>query len=120
MGDLTENFSRWEFACKCGCGFNDINIELVEELQEVRDMTGGSLFINSGCRCENHNSSVSKAVKLSSHVKGRAVDIKCDNSAFRGLLLPLLASRFNRIGIGTDFIHVDNDPDKPQDVIWVY
>ena len=28
MGDLTKNFSRSEFACKCGCGFDDIDLVL--------------------------------------------------------------------------------------------
>jgi hypothetical protein len=27
---------------------------------------------------------------------------------------------FNRIGIAPTFIHVDNDPSKPEDVIWLY
>jgi hypothetical protein len=27
---------------------------------------------------------------------------------------------FNRIGISSTFIHVDNDPSKPEDVIWLY
>jgi hypothetical protein len=27
---------------------------------------------------------------------------------------------FNRIGIGRDFIHVDNDPNLPPGVAWIY
>ena len=29
MGDLTKNISRYEIACKCGCGFDTIDIEVV-------------------------------------------------------------------------------------------
>jgi hypothetical protein len=27
---------------------------------------------------------------------------------------------FNRIGVANTFIHVDNDPSLPEDVIWTY
>lgn len=27
---------------------------------------------------------------------------------------------FTRIGIGQNFIHVDTDPDKQQNIIWTY
>ena len=36
MGDLTDNFSRSEFACKCGCGADAISLDLVERLQLLR------------------------------------------------------------------------------------
>lgn len=120
MGDITKNFSEHEFSCKCGCGFDSINKGLVVELQKVRSMTGQPMSINSGCRCESHNKSIPRASKSSSHMKGLAVDIKCDDSAYRSLLLPLLISRFARVGIGSDFIHIDVDSDKSQNVIWVY
>ena len=37
MGDLTKNFNRFEFACKCGCGFDDIDLKVVQALQKLRD-----------------------------------------------------------------------------------
>jgi hypothetical protein len=27
---------------------------------------------------------------------------------------------FNRLGIAKTFIHVDNDPGKPEDTVWLY
>lgn len=73
MGDLTENFSRWEFACKCGCGFDDINICLVNRLQVVRDIIQVSIIINSGCRCKAHNKAVGGS-SVSFHLTGEATD----------------------------------------------
>jgi hypothetical protein len=35
MGDLTANLSESEFHCKCGCGHNVANPELVKILQEL-------------------------------------------------------------------------------------
>lgn len=32
----------------------------------------------------------------------------------------LWEAKFRRIGIGRDFIHADDDPNKPQGVVWLY
>ena len=59
--------------------------------------------------------------KTSSHLKGYAIDVSCDNSADRFRLIEvLMLVGFNRLGIAKTFIHVDNDPDKSKNVIWVY
>lgn len=121
---LTENFSRSEFQCSCGCGAGAISLELVRSLQRVRDVYQAPIRIYSGVRCADHNARIG-GVENSAHVPrdtapGWAVDIRCETSTERYLLLPLLFSRFNRIGIGADFLHVDIDPDKPPDVIWTY
>lgn len=74
MGDLTKNFSRHEFACHCGCGFDDIDLDLVEILQRLRDWAGVPLQVTSGCRCERHNKRVG-GVANSWHTKGKAADV---------------------------------------------
>ena len=123
MGDLTKNFSRIEFACPC-CGNTDVDVDLVTLLQEVRDEVGRSVTINSAVRCEKHNADVG-GVSNSSHVANeekdcQGVDLACESSAERGELLPALCDRFDRIGIGRRFIHVDIDAHKPQNVVWTY
>ena len=35
MGDLTANFNRAEYACRCGCGKDDIKEELAMKVQLV-------------------------------------------------------------------------------------
>ena len=52
MGDLTKDFSRQEFACKCGCGFDRIDPRVVDMCQVIRDKLGAPVRINSACRCE--------------------------------------------------------------------
>lgn len=74
MGDLTKNFSRFEMACKCGCGFDTIDYEIVELVQELRDFYKVPIKINSACRCLKHNKVVG-GKSSSQHLKGRAVDI---------------------------------------------
>ena len=62
-----------------------------------------------------------KASTKSSHLLGYAADIACTNSVLRHkILTSLIKVGFNRIGIADTFIHVDNDPGKPENVIWTY
>lgn len=118
MGDMTKNFSVWEFSCPC-CLVVIIKVEFVERLQKVRDKYG-PLKINSGFRCEKHNKEVGGKPK-SSHRKGWAADIACPNSYSRfQLIRDLMEAGFKRIGIGRDFIHADEDPDKPAELMWLY
>ena len=56
MGDVTRDFSRHEFECRCGCGLADPHPLLVVGLQQLRDLAGVPFRITSGCRCEQHNS----------------------------------------------------------------
>lgn len=74
-----KHFKQSEFACKCGCGFSDINLNLVKILDEIRDYFGQPVIITSGCRCRNHNAKVSGSVSNSRHVSGKASDIKVAN-----------------------------------------
>ena len=87
MRDLSEHFSRKEFACKCGCGFDKPVPELVEKLEKFRELCGGyPMKIGSGCRCEQHNKAVGGAQKKydkngklisqgSQHMYGTAADV---------------------------------------------
>lgn len=77
MGDLTKNFSRAEFACKCGCGKADINYILVSVLQEIRDHFDKPIKVVSGLRCAKRNAQVGGA-KHSQHLLGNAADIVID------------------------------------------
>ena len=58
MGDITRNFSRWESACKCGCGLDNIDDRLIHRVQVVRDILWVKITIISGCRCVAHNYAV--------------------------------------------------------------
>jgi Peptidase M15. len=128
MGDLTKNFSHYEVQCICGCGVSWVNPRLIEKLQHVRDVLGKPITITSGVRCESFNSSI-KGSLVSSHMPdadgmGLAVDIACTSSKTRYELVDVAIKFFRRIGIAGEhsgnFIHLDVDPNKMQDVIWTY
>ena len=94
--------------------------KLLEMIDEVREIYGKPIRINSGYRTEAHNRKVG-GVDSSSHIKGLAIDVSCTKSDDRfKMLTALIEVGFNRIGIAGSFIHVDIDKDKSQNVIWTY
>jgi uncharacterized protein YcbK (DUF882 family) len=76
MGDLSQHFSRHEFACRC-CGKAVVSPELIAPLEALRDRIGTLIHILSGYRCPEHNRTVG-GVASSQHLLGRAADITTD------------------------------------------
>lgn len=73
MGNISEHFSRKEFACKCGCGFCAVDAELIEIAETARTIIG-AFAPSSACRCASHNKSVGGEPK-SKHLWAMAMDI---------------------------------------------
>jgi len=125
MGDLSKDFSRSEFACKCGCGFDAVKPYLVEQLQKMRDQLGFEIIVESGCRCSRHNAEVNGAVD-SSHLTGEAADLKPAGGKPWGsevrfrFMEAALAARFKRVGIGETIFHVDISTILPWPRLWLY
>lgn len=115
-----KHFKRSEFTCKCGCGETVISDELLQYLDKAREFAKIPFVISSGYRCKNHPES--KKNPTSSHIKGLAVDIKCEGSNTRAIMMDALVfADFERFGLHESFIHVDIDVyDKPSPVIWLY
>ncbi len=94
--------------------------EVVQALDIARDIYGFPMVVTSGFRSISHNKACGGSPK-SSHLLGYAVDIAVPNSERRFLLVEaLLDAGFHRLGIGKDFVHVDLDPNKPANCLWVY
>jgi len=114
MGDLSINFSRSEFACKCECGFDTVDIELVKLLENIRAHFNKPVHINSGCRCAEHNAREGGS-KNSQHLYGRAADI------FMMTIPPVEVAKYidskwpNRYGVGiyNSWVHVDTRTKGP-------
>lgn len=73
---LTKNLNSKEIDCKCtreDCTFTLYSEKMVEAFQKVRDEVG-PIKINSGFRCQAHNTSVGGKVK-SRHCRGTACDL---------------------------------------------
>lgn len=110
---LTAHFDSAEFDCKCGCGGNKTKIELVNKLEELRDLMGASaVLVNSGYRCPVNSVRVGGSA-TDGHVCGIAADIrvkKPDGSSYTGEQIAEAAERLGFSGIGIisgDSCHVD-------------
>ena len=112
MGDLSKNFSRDEFRCKCAeCEQVGPPMELVEILQDVRDHFGRAVAVHSGHRCAAYNKRVGGAPR-SKHLTGDAADITVAGHTPDQVQDYLLAKYPGRYGIGryNTFTHVDVRP----------
>lgn len=109
-----------EFDCptKKGSGKN-MDKDFLEKLDLARSYAKIPFKINSGYRTLKHNRSLNSK-DTSSHIKGLASDIHCNNGQDRLIIVKaLINAGFRRIGIANTFIHCDTDKDKPNS-IWIY
>lgn len=113
--NITTNFTYEEFACKCGCGFNAISVELVKQLQEMRDDMGGNkkVTVTSGCRCKKHNETVG-GEKNSQHSLGTAADIKVESLSPKEVYDYFDAKYPSSHGLGlySTWVHIDVRPKR--------
>lgn len=99
-------FSRSEFACKCGCGFDTVDAGLLSALDAIRAHFDRPVRVTSGCRCDAHNRAVGGS-EGSQHKLGRAADIVVDSVPPE--LVAELADQMGLGGVGrySHFTHID-------------
>lgn len=113
-------FLPLEFDSPDAPGTGDLmNIQLVYKLDMIRTIINTPIFIKSGYRTKKHNKEIG-GEKNSAHLKGLAVDIFCDDSITRFLIVRYaLYLRISRIGIYQAHIHLDIDDTKPQKILFL-
>lgn len=122
---LSDNFTSDEFACRCGCGADEVSSALINGLQAMRNAYGKPIYINSGVRCREHNIAEKGSVE-SEHVPDAITgasdgcDIRVKTSRERYSLVLLAHINFPRVGIDGEFIHVGCRESKAQGVTWLY
>ena len=96
-----------------------LDIKLMVLLDNARTMADMPFIITSGKRSIYSNKEAGGVVD-SSHLKGLAADIECNNDHEAFLIKKgAYVAGFRRIGTGKGHIHLDIDPDKPQDVDFI-
>jgi len=105
-----------------GSGIN-MKPEFLQRLDNARALAGVPFKINSGYRTKAANAKADGKAD-SAHLTGWAADIDLPNSGGSRLrfqvLSGLIKAGFTRIGIANGFIHVDCDPTKDKEVVWLY
>jgi uncharacterized protein YcbK (DUF882 family) len=106
------HFKRKEFACKCKCGFDTVDIELLPLCEEVRELEGEPVEVLSGCRCKAHTNDVG-GKRYSMHTNGRAADLSVSDPL---RVFDYLCNKYpDRYGLGLyDWgVHVDTRTNGP-------
>ena len=114
MNKLSPNFSREEFACGCGCGFNTVDIELIELAEVIREHIG-AYSPSDACRCKEHNEIVQRKynknyapyTSKSQHLIGRAMDVKTKDPQKLYTILDALYPHTYGLGVYSWGIHID-------------
>jgi uncharacterized protein YcbK (DUF882 family) len=110
-------FKIGEFDCPC-CGKADMDPEFLAMLDNARKIARIPFKVNSGYRCDKHNSAVGGKAN-SAHLTGNAADIHCvDDASRHKIVRALLYAGFSRIGVYKTFIHADNRQTQ-HELIWI-
>jgi len=97
-----------------------MDADFLSKLDKARELANIPFIINSAYRSVEQNKKIGGKPN-SSHLKGLAVDIRVKDSRTRYIVLnALIRVGFNRIGVANAFIHVDDDKEKSENVIWTY
>jgi len=105
---LHKYFTRKEFACKCGCGFDTVDAELLGALISLREHFKSPIIITSGNRCKRHNAEIGGS-ENSQHMKSKAVDLKVTGIHENQVASYLESTYTTQYGIGryTGRTHLD-------------
>lgn len=117
--DDCPHFSALEFA-RLGCTKSDMQPASLRRLERLREIVNEPLILTSAYRSPAHERLNGRDGK-SAHTLGCAFDISCTSNALRyKLVSAALQVGFNRIGIGKNFVHVDDSNVHTQMRIWTY
>lgn len=110
---LSKNITLGEFASKGADGSEPtpVDLELIEKVQQMRDLLGAAVHINSGYRTVKHNAAVG-GVAGSYHTKGMAADIYFDGVSDEVAAQCAEYVGFGGIGLYPGRIHVDTRPGR--------
>lgn len=114
-------FKEDEFnRCSPSCSLQDMKQTTISKLDTAREVAGIPFVLTSAYRSPEHDRSKGRS-GTGAHTVGRAIDIRCNSSRNRFLVVnALLKAGFKRIGVGKTFVHADDSETHDQEVIWLY
>lgn len=114
-------FSQAEFKrCTPSCSMTQMDENFLRTLDLVREYAGIPLVLNCAYRSVAYDKAKGRNGN-SAHTRGKAVDIRCNASTTRWKIVrAAIDAGIRRIGIGSTFVHLDNDDTLPQCVMWHY
>lgn len=114
-------FSQAEFKrCTPSCSITQMDENFLRTLDKVREYAGIPLVLTCAYRSKEWDLTKGRNGN-SAHTRGKAVDIRCNASVTRWKIVrAAIDAGIRRIGIGSNFVHLDNDDTLPQCVMWHY
>jgi len=120
-----KHFEMSEFECPC-CNQIFMHGDFLISLDDARELADVPFKITSGYRCSKYQKALKErgydtAHGISPHQKGVACDISAKSDKDRyAIISALMYVGFGRIGVGSNFVHVDQDWERNPNRIWHY
>lgn len=110
---VSKHFKRDEFKCKCNCGFDSVDTELLEVIESIREYFGRPIMTHCANRCLQHNRFVGSK-DTSKHIMGLAVDFHIEGIEHENVYKHIDKMYADTYGIGIYNwgIHVDVRTEK--------
>ena len=110
-------FKYSDFDCQ-ETGENEMSVEFIHRLDELREACEFPFYITSGFRSPNHSIEKRKQ-NPGTHAQGIAADIAVSGGAQRRAVVEkALEMGFKGVGVAKGFVHVDIRETTP--VLWCY
>lgn len=110
-------FSETEFVMGDEVVFDMMDADLLERLDALREAVNEPLYITSSYRDEDYNNAVAGSSTTSMHLKGRAVDLACNNGTLRAKIVKNALNLGLTVGVAKTFVHVDN---RDNQIVFTY
>lgn len=99
-------FSPEEFKMGKEIVFDKMDTIFLRQLDNLRELVGEPLIINSSYRSRLYNKAVGGS-ENSLHLKGKAVDIRCNNGTLRAKIIKNALNLGLSCGVYNSWVHVD-------------
>ena len=109
-------FKIEDFACQ-ETGENEISVDFIHALDQLRAACNFPFIITSGYRSKNHSAEKRKA-KAGKHASGIAADIRVSGGAQRMAIVKHASAMGMSVGVAKTFVHVDTR--KTEQMCWCY
>ena len=121
MANKSKYFADEEFTrCSPPCSIEDMDADFLALMDAVRALVGEPLMITSAARTPEWELANGRTGS-GAHTLGLAVDFFAGDSRMKyKIVTAALSLGVTRIGVGTNFVHIDKSTLHDQEVLWTY
>jgi len=109
-------FKEDEFLMDGVIVFDKMDTNLLKDLDLLRELVREPLHVTSSYRDEEKNDAVGGSSR-SQHLKGKAVDLSCNNGTLRAKIVRQALVLGLTCGVAKTFVHIDN---RDNQVVFTY